>query len=105
MSHHIPIILGMAAVTYATRVGFIGIARQMELHPLLMRALEYVPVAILAAIVFPSAIAPDQKVAAPLTNVYLWALLLTGAVLTLTKRPWVAIIAGTAGLAVMRALF
>ena len=33
------LILGMAVVTYATRIGFFGIARQVELHPLFKRAL------------------------------------------------------------------
>lgn len=101
-TNYLLIILGMAVVTYATRVGFIGVARQFELHPLLLRSLEYVPVAILAAIIFPSALAPSQKIAMPLTNVYVWTLVVTGIVLTATRRPWLAIVLGTASLVVMR---
>ena len=57
--YYVVLILLMGAVTYATRVGFIGVARQFELHPLLRRSLEYVPVSILAALVFPAVLAPS----------------------------------------------
>lgn len=97
-------ILGMAAVTYASRVGLIGVARQFELHPLLRRALEYVPVTILSALIFPAVLAPDAKLANPLNNVYLWAALLTAGVLVATKKPVVAIVLGVASLVVMRRL-
>lgn len=98
------LILGMAAVTYATRVGFIGVARQMELHPLLRRALEYVPVSILAALVFPAVLAPSGRMEQPLSNIYVWAAVLTVAVLLTTKRQWAAIALGVAGLVVLRRL-
>lgn len=103
-AHYVIIIAGMAAVTYATRVGFIGVARQFQLHPLLKRSLEYVPVAILSALVFPAALAPERRLALTPGNVYLWALIVTGVVLRLSRKPWLAIIAGTASLALMRTL-
>ena len=96
------VILGMASVTYATRVGFIGVARQFELHPLLKRSLEYVPVSILAALIFPAVLAPSGRVVAPASNVYLWAAVVTSGVLVLTKKPWVAIVVGVASLVVLR---
>lgn len=96
------LILGMAAVTYATRVGFIGVARQIELHPLLRRALEYVPVSILAALVFPAVFAPAGRLEAPLGNSYFWAALITAALLLTTKRQWVAIVLGVASLVLLR---
>lgn len=98
------LILGMAAVTYATRIGFIGISRQFEIHPLLRRALEYVPASILAALVFPPIFAPSGHLESPLTNAYLWAACITVAVLLLTRRGWLAIVVGVASMVVLRVL-
>ena len=100
--YYVALIAGMAVVTYATRVGFIGVARQFELHPLLTRALEYVPVSILAALVFPAVLAPAGKLESPVTNAYVWAALVTAAVLLLSRRQWLAIVVGVASLVVMR---
>ncbi len=102
--YYVAMILGMAVVTYATRVGFIGVARQFELHPMLRRALEYVPVSILAALVFPAVIAPTGSFESPLTNAYVWAALATSAVWFLTKRSWLAIVVGVGGMILVRAL-
>lgn len=104
----LPIVLTivfMGVVTYATRVGFIGVARQFELHPLLRRSLEYVPVSILAALIFPPVLAPSGHLESPATNIYLWAALVTGGVLTLSKRPWLAILAGVAFILMLRRFF
>ena len=96
------LILAMAAVTYASRVGLIGVARQFEIHPLLRRALDYVPISILAALVFPAVLAPSGHLEAPLTNVYVWATAVTAGVLLTTRRQWLAIVLGVVGLVVMR---
>lgn len=98
------IILGMGVATYATRRGFIGAARQFQLHPLLRRALEYVPVSILAALVFPAVLAPSGHLESPLTNVYLWAAAATVALVLATRRQWLAIVLGVACLVVFRRL-
>lgn len=98
------LIVLMAVVTYATRVGFLGVARQAELHPLLRRALSYVPVSILAALVFPAVLAPTGKLASPVDNAYLWAAAATALLLLVTKRQWLAIVLGIASLALFRTL-
>lgn len=92
----------MAAVTYATRVGLIGVAKQFEIHPLLRRALEYVPVSILAALVFPAVLAPTGHMESPLANIYVWASVITVAVLLATRRQWLAIVVGVVSLVVLR---
>jgi branched-subunit amino acid transport protein len=102
--YYVALILLMAAVTYSTRVGFLGVARQVELHPLLRRALSYVPVAILAALVFPAVLAPSGHMEQPLGNPYIWAAVATGVLLWVTKRQWVAIVLGIASLVLFRAL-
>ena len=99
---HVWLIVCMAAVTYATRVGLIGVAKQFELHPLLRRALDYVPVSILAALVFPAVFAPSGHIESPVTNVYVWAACLTAAVLLTTKRQWLAILLGVVSLVLLR---
>ncbi len=102
--YQVAVILLMGIVTYATRVGFIGVARQFELHPLLRRALEYVPVSILAALIFPAVLAPAGRLESPAGNEYLWAALATSAVLVTTKRPWLAIVLGVTSLVGLRRL-
>lgn len=100
--YYVSVILLMGVVTYTTRVGFIGVARQFELHPLLRRSLEYVPVSILAALIFPAVLAPAGRLEPPLGNIYVWAAFATSGVLVLTRRPWLAIVLGVATLVVLR---
>lgn len=100
--HVILTILGMAVATYSSRVGFIGLARQFELHPLIKRSLEYVPVAILAALVFPAILAPSGAVDSPLSNTVLWAAVLTSVVHVVFKRPVVSILVGVGAMVVFR---
>lgn len=100
--YYVLLIAGMAAVTYATRAGFIGVARQFELHPLLRRSLEYVPVSILAALVFPAVLAPTGTMVSPVGNVYVWGALITAGVLFAARRQWLAIVVGVASLVLMR---
>jgi len=99
---YIVLIALMAAVTYATRVGLIGVAKQFEIHPLLRRSLEYVPVSILAALVFPAVLAPSGQMESPFSNAYVWAALVTIAVLLTTKRQWLAIVVGVVSLVLLR---
>lgn len=100
--YYIVLILLMAAVTYASRVGLIGVAKQFEIHPLLRRALEYVPVSILAALVFPAVLAPSGQMQSPVTNIYVWASAITAVVLLTTRRQWLAIVLGVASLVLLR---
>lgn len=99
---YVVLILLMAAVTYASRVGLIGVAKQFEIHPLLRRSLEYVPVSILAALVFPAVLAPSGRMQSPIANIYVWAAAVTVAILLTTKRQWLAIVVGVASLVLLR---
>jgi branched-subunit amino acid transport protein len=100
--YHVIVILAMGAVTYATRVGFFGLGDRFQLHPVLRRLLEYVPLSILAALVFPAVLTPSGELESPLTNIYLWAAVVTGVVLMVTRRPWAAIIVGVVSMVVLR---
>ena len=53
----LPTILGMAAVTYATRLG--GVWARVRLPPFWLRVLRYVPVAVFAALVVPALPGPQ----------------------------------------------
>ncbi len=102
--YHVAIIVCMGVVTYATRVGFFGLAGAVRLHPMLRRMLEYVPLSILAALLFPGVLAPAGRLESPVTNIYLWAAVITSVVLVLVRRPWAAIIVGVAVMLVLRRL-
>jgi branched-subunit amino acid transport protein len=96
------VIVAMGAVTYATRVGFLGFAGRFRLHPMLRRLLEYVPLSILAALIFPAVLAPSGRLESPVTNIYVWAAVVTVGILLIVRRPWVAIIVGVAAMVVFR---
>jgi branched-subunit amino acid transport protein len=52
--------LGMAVVTYATRVTMIALLGK-QLPPLVQRWLRYVPAAVLAALIAPAALMPQGR--------------------------------------------
>ena len=98
------VIVAMGVVTYATRVGFFGFAQRFRMSTLLTRLLEYVPLSILAALIFPAVLAPSGRLESPITNIYVWAAVITSAVLMITRRPWAAIILGVAAMMLFRRL-
>ncbi|MFC4158166.1 AzlD domain-containing protein [Chitinimonas lacunae] len=53
------IIAGMAAVTFLIRYSFFAVGERLVFPPLVKRALRYVPVAVLSAIVAPAVLLPD----------------------------------------------
>jgi branched-subunit amino acid transport protein len=50
--------LGMGLITYATRLSFFLLPENMILPPWLLRALRYVPAAVLSAIILPELLQP-----------------------------------------------
>lgn len=57
--HELLIILGMAAVTFGVRYSFFFLGERATFPPWVRRALRYVPVAVLTAIVVPMVLLPD----------------------------------------------
>lgn len=80
---------GMALVTYFTRYAMIAILGR-ELPPLLRRWLRYVPVAVLAALVVPAALAPQGHLE---VSAHAWAALV-GAVIAWRTRSMLHTILG-----------
>lgn len=54
-------IAGMAIVTFAIRYGFYALGDRLRFPPVLQRALRYVPVAVLTAIIVPMTLLPDGQ--------------------------------------------
>ncbi len=94
----IVVILGMAAITYATRIaGFVLV--NIEVPPFWLRFLHFVPIAVFAALVVPAL--PSQQgewglrlVAAALAALAIWH----------TKKLWVGILVGMAVFWLLRLL-
>ena len=53
------LIAGMTAVTFLVRYAFYALGERITFPPLVQRALRYVPVAVLTAIVMPMVLLPD----------------------------------------------
>lgn len=73
-------ILGMLAATYAARASFLVFGNGLRFPPALVQALGHVPVAVLAAIVVPEAIAPGGQLNLSPANPYLVGTVVAGAI-------------------------
>ncbi|MCU0499514.1 MAG: AzlD domain-containing protein [Anaerolineae bacterium] len=67
------LIFGMTVVTFGARYPILALVGRMKLSPSVLRALRYVPPAVLSAIVAPALIAPNHQIAITPTNAYLIA--------------------------------
>jgi branched-subunit amino acid transport protein len=66
-------ILGMALVTYVPRLLPVYFLSSRSLPPLVVDWLRYVPVAVLAAMLFPSLLVEEGQVVLAPSNIFLWA--------------------------------
>lgn len=68
----VALVLGMAIITFAIRYTLFAVGHRVRFNPLVARALTYVPVAVLPAIVVPVMLMPDgQGLQLSLDNDYL----------------------------------
>ncbi len=67
------LILGMTAVTFGVRYPSLALVGKMDLPDSVVRALRYVPVAVLTAITVPYMLYRDAALTASYTNAYLIA--------------------------------
>ncbi|WP_415755133.1 AzlD domain-containing protein [Pseudomonas leptonychotis] len=80
-----PLILGMALITFAIRYSLFAFPN-LRFPPSVRQGLQYVPTAVLSAIVLPGMLIPDgQQWAFTLHNAYLLAGLATIAIAALTR--------------------
>ncbi len=87
-------IITLGILTFAIRLSFILALGRMEVPPLVLRALRYVPPAVLSAIIVPELVMPGGTLNLSLGNPRLLAGLLATAVAWLTKNVLLTIAAG-----------
>jgi len=94
------IFAGMALVTYFTRYAMIA-ALGREMPSLLRHWLRYVPVAVLAALIAPAALAPQGELE---LGLHAWAVLAGAAVAWRTRNVLLTILGGVAAFWLLRVL-
>jgi branched-subunit amino acid transport protein len=79
------LIIGMMLVTFAARYPLMVLVGKIDLPEQVIRALRYVPVAVLTAIIVPAALMPQGSIDLSLNNAYLYAALATMGIASRTK--------------------
>ena len=97
----------MTAVTYLTRLPlWLLVSRDPRPHPLLARMIEQIPIAAFAAIVFTSIFQPGGSTRLDVSNLYIYAALVTIAVaIAVRGRLLPSLTAGTLTAVVLQLLF
>lgn len=95
-------ILGMGLITLAIRVSMIVLLGRVQPRPGILRGLRFVPPAVFSALIAPALLRPQGPVELSLTNPYLLAGLLAGAVAWRWRRMLLTIAAGMAALLILR---
>lgn len=90
------IMIAGGLLTYSCRFAFIGLIGDREFPELLKRALRFIPPAVLAAIIFPPILAPDQSLAVSPSNLRLYAAAVAALVAWRTRNILATIVAGMA---------
>ena len=96
------ILIAAGLLTYGIRLSFILLLDYMDPPPLVKRALRFVPVAVLSAIVFPELLLQNNILYISLANGRLLAGLLAGLVAWRTRNPILTILAGMAALYIFK---
>lgn len=98
------LILGMALVTFGARYPVLVLVGKMPLPQPVLRALKYVPTAVLTAIIAPAVLMPQNGLFISLRNEYLVAALLASLVAWRSRNVLITILVGMAALLIWRAL-
>jgi branched-subunit amino acid transport protein len=97
-------ILGMTLVTFGVRYPMLAIVGRLHLPPNIVRALRFVPVAVLTAISVPALVMPKNSVDLSFTNAYLVAGVLAVIVSWRTKNLLLTILIGMGAFLMWRAV-
>lgn len=98
------VVVGMGVITYAIRLSLIVLLERIELTAVVRQALNYVPPAVLSAIIFPELLQPEGTLYLSLENGRLLAGLLAMVVAWRTKNVLLTIGAGMVALWILQAL-
>jgi branched-subunit amino acid transport protein len=85
------VMLGGMLVTYGTRLSFVMFVPPEKMPEQLQRALHYVPVAVLSAIVAPALVCPSGTLDISFKNPQLWAGLVACIVAWRLRNTWLTI--------------
>lgn len=96
------LIIGL--LTFGIRLSFIGFLGRARIAPLLQRALRFVPVAVLSALIAPALLFANNTLNPPFGNARLLAGLLAILVAWRTKNVLLTIVIGMACLLILQAL-
>ena len=99
------LILGMMVLTFVPRYLPIALAGKFHIHPLLGRALEFVPIAVLTAIIAQTSLVHDGKIDITLSNPYLYGLIAAIVTAMITRHTFKTIVVGLLVYAVAYVLF
>ncbi|MCO5182055.1 MAG: AzlD domain-containing protein [Candidatus Promineofilum sp.] len=87
-------ILGMGVITYAIRLSLFLLPERVMLPPWLLRALRYVPAAVLSAIILPELLLPSGTLDFSLGNERLLAGVVAAVVAWRTRNVFVIVVVG-----------
>ena len=99
------LIVGMTAVTFIPRYGVLALLGRLEMPKPIFRALRYVPVTVLSAIIFPDLLLKDGSLNLALNNSFLAAGVIAMLVSWRTKNLLLTIVLGMVALWVWRVVF
>ena len=98
------LIAGMTIVTFIPRYGVMALLGQFEMPKPIFRALRYVPVTVLSAIIFPDLFLKDGTLNLALSNSFLAAGIIAVLISWRTKNLLLSIVLGMVALWIWRAL-
>jgi len=96
------LIIGMGLITYALRLSMIVLFGRVEVPPVVLRGLRYVPAAVFSALVAPTLVRPEGPVWISAANPYLLAGTLAAVIAWRSKSMALTILLGMAVLWLLR---
>ena len=88
------LIIGMITVTFSPRYLPIALAGRFRIHPLLRRALEFVPIAVLTSIISQTSLIHDGELDLAFDNAYLYGLIAAILMAWISKHTFKTILVG-----------
>ncbi len=92
--NHWALIIGMMVLTFGPRLLPMALATRFKIPPLLQQALEFVPIAVLTAIIAQTSFYHDGTLDLSFDNYYLYGLAAAGLTAWLTKHTFLTIVVG-----------
>ena len=99
------LILGMTLVTFGVRYPVLALVGKLKLPEVVLRALRFVPPAVLSAIIFPAVFYPDgERLMIGLDNPRIIAVIIAGLVAWRSKNLLLTIVVGMVALWILQVL-